>query len=36
MSKKLTHYLIKNLDNFAEMQLATIVNYIELYDPKGE
>lgn len=36
MSKKLAHYLIKNLDNFNQMQLAQIVKYIELYDPKGE
>lgn len=36
MSKKLVHYLLKNIESFEEMQLATILNYMELYDPKEE
>jgi hypothetical protein len=36
MSKKLTHYLIKNMEIFDEAQLSTILNYVELYDPKDE
>lgn len=36
MSKKLTHYLMKNIEMFGEYQLSTILNYVELYDPKSE
>lgn len=35
MSKKLTHYLVKNLDSYEEVQLAIVLKYVELYDPKS-
>ena len=36
MSKKLVSYLLRNISIFNEIQLPTILNYIELYDPKSE
>lgn len=36
MSRKLAQYLLSNLSTFNEIQLPTILNYVELYDPKSD
>lgn len=38
MSKKLSQYLLSSISNggYDDIQLSTILNYIELYDPKSE
>lgn len=37
ISKKLAQYLLSNLNTgYDDIQLATLLNYIELYDPKSE
>jgi hypothetical protein len=36
MSKKLAAYLLSTIDNFGDLQLPVILQYLELYDPKTD